>query len=176
MPLPHSQKTRVGGSWRLVTSSKTAHTRSGTLGTKRGAWWSSWSAKKRSQPRLQVAMRRATWSETRASGPSMAMTSSAIDSPGAKETGFGTRVPAQGTGLFTMVGPCAQQRRRASKDVDHARRLSEKASKQESGLDTGSSARYGLGVALSLSSAMEDTAAPDVVTGVLPTRGSGVPS
>jgi hypothetical protein len=52
----------------------------------------------------------------------------------------------------------------------------EKASKQESGLDTGRSARYGLGVALSLSSAMEDTAVPDVVTGVLPTRGSGVPS
>jgi hypothetical protein len=49
-------------------------------------------------------------------------------------------------------------------------------SKQASGLDTGRSARHGLGVALSLSSAMEDTAAPDAVTGVLPTRGAGVPA
>ena len=44
-PLPHSQKTRVGGRVRVVTSSKTANTLSGTLGTKRGAWWSSLSAK-----------------------------------------------------------------------------------------------------------------------------------
>src|SRR2546425_10448946 len=84
-PPPHSQKTRLGGRWRVVTSSKTANTLSGTLGTNRGAWWSSLSAKKRSQPRLQVAMSRATLSETRASGPSIAIASIAIDSPVQKD-------------------------------------------------------------------------------------------
>jgi hypothetical protein len=32
--------------------------------------------------------------------------------------------PACGTCLLTMIGPCAPQGRRASKGVDHARRLS----------------------------------------------------